>query len=89
MIVEVTTLVVPGMNDSDEEITNIAEFLATKCGPEIPWHLSAFHPDHQMMDKEHTSLKTLERCYEIGKNAGLKYVYLGNVRSEKVNTYCP
>ena len=77
------------MNDSDEEITKIAEFLVTKCGPDIPWHLSAFHPDHKMMDKERTSIQTLERCYNIGKKAGLKFVYLGNVRSNKVNTYCP
>lgn len=66
VIVEVTTLVVPGMNDSDEEIEGIARFLAERCGKDIPWHLSAFHPDYKMQDRDRTSTATLERCYKIG-----------------------
>lgn len=64
--VEVTTLVVPGMNDSDEEIEGIARFLSERCGKDIPWHLSAFHPDYKMQDRDRTSTSTLERCYKIG-----------------------
>lgn len=68
---EVTTLVVPGMNDSAEEIRAMAEFLVNKCGADIPWHLSAFHPDYKMQDRERTSLALLEKCYKIGREAGL------------------
>lgn len=85
--VEVTTLVVPGQNDSTEELRGIAEFLAS-TGKEIPWHLSRFHPDYKYLDAEPTPIKTLEKGYAIGKKAGLKYVYLGNV-SAGGDTVCP
>lgn len=87
--IEVTTLVVPGQNDSDKELTQIAEFLAS-VGSDIPWHLSRFHPDYQMQDGKPTPMETLKKAFQIGKKAGLNYVYLGNVTTEnKENTYCP
>ncbi len=87
--VEVTTLLIPGENDSEDELRNIAGFLA-EIDKEMPWHLSAFHPDYKMLDKDGTSFASLKRAYEIGKEAGLAYVYIGNVPDEKYNsTYCP
>jgi len=85
--VEVTTLVVPGQNDSEEELGKIAGFLAG-IDPSIPWHISRFYPQYQMDDLESTPMKTLNRAYEIGKQAGLRYVYLGNVSGKGSNTYC-
>ncbi|NPA10664.1 MAG: AmmeMemoRadiSam system radical SAM enzyme [Epsilonproteobacteria bacterium] len=84
---EITTLIVPGDNDSDEELTQIAEFIAS-VGVEIPWHISRFHPDYKVTNKPPTPPQTLLRAYEIGKKAGLKYVYLGNVAAPVI-TYCP
>lgn len=87
--VEVTTLVVPGLNDSDAELTGIAEFL---CGisPAIPWHVSRFYPAWHMLDRPITDVATLRRAREIGLKAGLKYVYEGNVPGEGgENTWCP
>jgi len=85
--VEVTTLVVPGQNDSEEEFRKIAEFLAG-IDRSIPWHISRFHPQYQMEDVESTPVRTMNRAYEIGKESGLQYVYLGNVLGEGNNTYC-
>jgi pyruvate formate lyase activating enzyme len=85
--VEVTTLLVTGRNDSEEEIRKVADFLAG-VDPSIPWHLSRFYPQYQMEDSEATPLETLTRAYEIGKEAGIRYVYLGNVQGEGNNTYC-
>jgi pyruvate formate lyase activating enzyme len=84
--VEVTTLLVPGQNDSEEELRMIARFLA-QLDPSIPWHISRFFPQYKMEDLESTPLEILNQAYEIGKNAGLRYVYLGNVSKES-NTYC-
>jgi len=87
--VEVTTLVVPKQNDSKKELTQIAQFIA-KINKSIPWHISRFHPDYKMLDAFPTPIETLEMAYDIGKKAGLKYVYLGNIITEtKENTYCP
>ncbi|MFC1703583.1 AmmeMemoRadiSam system radical SAM enzyme [Candidatus Omnitrophota bacterium] len=85
--VEVTTLIVPGDNDSEDELKDIAAFIAS-VGFEIPWHISKFHPDFQCGDKAPTPLKTLKRAEVIGKNAGLRYVYLGNVSGESEHTDC-
>ena len=86
---EITTLVVPGQNDSEKQITQIAKFIAT-VSPNIPWHISRFHPEYKMPNLSPTPLETLKMAYEIGKKAGLKYVYLGNVQTETgENTYCP
>ena len=89
--VEVITLVVPGMNDSDEELTEIADFLV-EVSPEIPWHVTAFHPTYKVTDPPRTPAETLFRAYEIGKRAGLQFVYAGNLPglvAECENTYCP
>lgn len=87
--VEVTTLIIPGINDSPEHLKKIADFIAQKLGTETPWHLSAFHPDYKMQDRQATPVMTLERAYEIGKKAGLDFVYIGNVGMKKNITYCP
>ncbi len=86
--VEVTTLIVPGENDSDEELASMAGFVSRELGRHVPWHLSAFHPDYKMWEKERTDLDSLIRAKEIGKEAGLHYVYLGNVPVHG-DTYCP
>ncbi len=86
--VEVTTLIIEGQNDSDEDLNEMAEFIAKDLGPYVPWHLSAFHPDYKMLDTKRTGLDTLDRAKEIGKKHGLKYVYLGNVAGDS-STYCP
>jgi len=75
---EITTLVIPGENDVEEELKQIADFIVS-VDPGIPWHLSRFHPDYKMMNKGVTSYESLVRVREIGLAAGLKYVYLGNV----------
>jgi pyruvate formate lyase activating enzyme len=84
--VEVTTLVVPGQNDSEGEFEKIATFLAG-IDKSIPWHISRFYPQYKMDHVEPTPMETLSRAYKIGKQAGLRYVYLGNV-GEGNNTYC-
>ena len=86
---EITTLVVPHQNDSEKELSQIAKFIA-KVSKNIPWHISRFHPEYKMINIYPTSLETLEKAWKIGKKAGLNYVYLGNVITEKgENTYCP
>jgi pyruvate formate lyase activating enzyme len=89
--VEVVTLVVPGMNDSDEELAGMADFLV-EVSPDIPWHVTAFHPDYHMDGPGRTPAQTLARAYEIGKQAGLRFVYAGNLAGmveDRENTYCP
>jgi pyruvate formate lyase activating enzyme len=76
--VEIVTLIIPGFNDSDDELTRLAEFLAG-VSPDIPWHVTAFHKDYKMTDPENTSVETLLRAAEIGRKAGLRYVYAGNL----------
>jgi pyruvate formate lyase activating enzyme len=86
--VEVTTLVIPGINDSDEELRQIADFLVA-VDPAIPWHVSQFYPAYQMFDRPVTPVLTLRRAGEIGRAAGLRYVYEGNVPGEEgENTHC-
>jgi len=75
---EIVTLVIPGFNDSDAELTAIAEFIAG-VSPDIPWHMTAFHPDYKMTDNESTPAATLLRAAAIGKRAGLRYLYPGNL----------
>ncbi|UCC94553.1 MAG: AmmeMemoRadiSam system radical SAM enzyme [Candidatus Omnitrophota bacterium] len=79
--VEITTLVVPGQNDSDTELANIAQFIAS-VGKEIPWHITRFHPNYQFTDQAPTPLETLKETLKIGKQYGLRYIYLGNVSLE-------
>jgi len=88
--VEIVTLIVPGFNDSNEELKEIAEFLVA-ISPDIPWHVTAFHQDYKMTDPENTSVATLKQAVEIGQEAGLRYVYAGNLPGyvgNSENTYC-
>lgn len=87
--VEVTTLLIPGLNDSRSELEALAAFLANELGPDIPWHISRFHPTYKLTDRKVTPLKALILAREIGIAAGLKYVYTGNVPGERsANTFC-
>ncbi|MEM4391152.1 MAG: AmmeMemoRadiSam system radical SAM enzyme, partial [Candidatus Diapherotrites archaeon] len=85
---EITTLVIPGKNDSEKELSDIAEFIAS-IDKNIPWHVTKFHPDYKMLDVNETPLETLELAYSFGKKAGLNFVYVGNVSSEHESTFCP
>jgi pyruvate formate lyase activating enzyme len=85
--VEVTTLVIPGVNDSDEELRAIATFLRA-IGADVPWHVSPFSPAYKMMDRPITPVATLRRAAEIGREAGLRHVYEGNVPGEGEDTRC-
>jgi pyruvate formate lyase activating enzyme len=86
--VEVTTLVVPGYNDSDEKLRDIAEFLSG-ISTDIPWHVSAFYPTYKLKDAPPTPAETIRRAEEIGRRAGLNFVYAGNIPGEGENTTCP
>ncbi|MCX6052906.1 MAG: AmmeMemoRadiSam system radical SAM enzyme [Campylobacterales bacterium] len=87
--IEITTLLIEGKNDSDEEIRGIAKFI-TSLDSAIPWHLSAFHPMYKMLDAPRTTISTLHRAYKIAKEEGLKYVYVGNIDdNDYESTYCP
>jgi pyruvate formate lyase activating enzyme len=85
--VEVTTLVIPGINDSQDELRGIAEFIRS-VGAEVPWHVSQFYPAYKMLDRPVTPLATLQQAGEIGREAGLRYVYEGNVPGEKGEDTC-
>jgi pyruvate formate lyase activating enzyme len=86
---EIVTLVIPGENDSDEQLKGMAEFIAG-IDKNIPWHVTQFHPEYKMMDKPITPNQTLIKARDIGKKAGLRYVYIGNTYVENAeNTYCP
>jgi pyruvate formate lyase activating enzyme len=87
---EVTTLLIPGENDSDVELHNAAEWFVENLGPDVPWHFTAFHPDFKMLDKPHTSAASLTRARKIALSKGIHYVYTGNVHdSEGGSTWCP
>lgn len=87
--VEITTLVIPGENDDPEEFKNLAEFIA-RVDAEMPWHISAFHPDYKLTDRPPTSRNSLEAAWRAGKKAGLKHIYLGNINApERAATFCP
>jgi pyruvate formate lyase activating enzyme len=86
---EITTLLIPGENDSDDELKKLAEFLVKEVGADVPWHISRFHPQYKYVDSAPTPVKSLERAEQIGKEAGLRYVYIGNVPGSKSeNTFC-
>jgi pyruvate formate lyase activating enzyme len=86
--VEITTLIIPGQNDSDEELTEIARFIAD-VDPDIPWHISRFHPDYNFTETSATPVDTLRKAHSIGRNEGLRYIYIGNVLGESEDTCCP
>jgi pyruvate formate lyase activating enzyme len=88
--IELTTLIIPGLNDSDSELQGIAGFIVANLGIDTPWHVSQFYPTHRLTDRPRTPIATLRRAREIGIDAGLRYVYEGNVPGEGgENTCCP
>lgn len=89
--VEIITLVVPGFNDSNDELRRIADFIAS-VSVDIPWHMTAFRPDYRMLDSHRTPSETLLRAYEIGRAAGLRFCYPGNLPGgvgDREHTACP
>jgi pyruvate formate lyase activating enzyme len=89
--VEIVTLTIPGFNDSNEELWDAARFIAG-VSKDIPWHVTAFHKDYKMTDPDNTDAKTLLRAAEIGHEAGLRFVYAGNLPGqvgEYEDTFCP
>jgi len=87
---EITTLLIPGHNDSDAELTALSRWIRRELGPEVPLHFTAFHPDHKMPDVPPTPAATLIRARRLAMDEGLHYVYTGNVRhAEGDTTYCP
>ncbi len=87
--VEVTTLLIPELNDDPQELQQLAAFMVESLGPETPWHISRFHPCYKLQDRPSTPVQTLINARQIGLEAGLKYVYTGNVPGEDgANTYC-
>ncbi len=86
--VEITTLLIPGLNDTEEELRDIARFIFS-LGQETPWHISRFHPMYKMLDRSPTSVRLLQKAREIGFEAGLRHVYTGNVPGDEgEDTFC-
>jgi pyruvate formate lyase activating enzyme len=88
---EIVTLVIPGFNDSEDELRDAARFLKS-LSPDIPWHVTAFHKDYRMLDPDNTDSRTLIRAAEIGQSEGLRYVYAGNLPGRVgpyEDTHCP
>jgi len=89
IFVEVTTLLIPGLNDDPTELEKLAGFLVKLLGPDTPWHISRFHPTYRLTDRSPTPVAALITARDIGLRAGLRYVYIGNVPGENgENTYC-
>src|SRR5437762_5810528 len=87
---EITTLLIPGKNDSSPEIEAMSKWIMRELGPDVPLHFTAFHPDYKMTDLPPTPASTLTRARKIARDAGLRYVYTGNVHdAEGGTTYCP
>lgn len=87
--IEVSTLIIPGLNDSDTEVTSLVTFLAT-ISPTIPWHVWRFHPDYQMLDRPWTHVHDIERIIQLGREAGLRYIYASNIPGDPhQHTLCP
>lgn len=86
--IEITTLIIPGLNDKEDELQNLAEFIVS-IGNNIPWHVTAFYPTYNLLEKPRTSIDQLIKARKIGINAGLRYIYTGNIPGyEGENTYC-
>ena len=87
--VEITTLIIPTLNDSKEELRELSRFIADELGRETPWHISRFHPTYRLTDLPVTPVKTLQQAREIGQEQGLRYVYTGNVPGDQgEKTFC-
>ena len=83
---EITTLLIPGENDSEKEIRSEATWIIDHLGPDVPLHFSAFHPEWKMLDKPKTPPETLERARNIAMECGLRYVYLGNIHNHEASS---
>lgn len=89
ILVEITTLLIPDLNDNPAEIAAMANFISTSVGADTPWHISRFHPCYQMTDRGSTAISTLKMAFDIGKEVGLRYVYTGNAPGlDSENTFC-
>ncbi len=89
IFIEVTTLLIPGLNDDPQELEDLAVFIAEDLGTDVPWHISRFHPTYKLTDRPATPIQTLVMARETGIRAGLKYVYTGNAPGEEgENTFC-
>ncbi len=89
VMVEITTLIIPGLNDDPGELEALAHFIVNDLGPETPWHISRFHPTYRLTDRSPTPVSTLKIASQIGQRAGLRYVYMGNVPGEDgESTFC-
>ncbi|MCF8024635.1 MAG: AmmeMemoRadiSam system radical SAM enzyme [Desulfobacteraceae bacterium] len=89
IFMEVTTLLIPGLNDDEKELKSLVSFLVSEIGDDTPWHVSRFHPTYRLTDRPSTPVETLQRARDIGLEQGLKYVYTGNVPGEATeSTYC-
>lgn len=88
--VELTTLLISGENDGEAELEDLTQWVFETLGPDVPLHFTAFHPDYKMMDKTGTPPETLLKAWKIGRKAGLRHVYTGNIHHERTgSTYCP
>ncbi len=86
---EITTLLIPGLNDSDDELHRAAQWVVDELGPDVPWHFTAFHPDYKLLDRPPTPPQTLQRARRIAMEHGVRYAYTGNVHDEAgQSTYC-
>jgi pyruvate formate lyase activating enzyme len=89
ILIELTTLLIPGLNDKEGDLVDMSRFIANDIGTQTPWHISRFHPTYKMMDLPPTPVSILQKAYNIGKTAGLQYVYTGNIPGlASENTYC-
>lgn len=87
---EITNLLIPGLSDSDEELTELSQWVSRELGPDVPLPFSAFHPAHKMLDTPPTPTESLHRARKIANDAGLHFVYLGNVHdADGDTTFCP
>lgn len=86
---EIINLVIPGLNDKENEIKAMVKWIKTNLGTDVPLHFSRFFPNYKLLDIEPTPLKTLEKFYDIALKEGLNYVYIGNVMERQDNTICP
>ncbi len=89
VFVEVTTLLIPGLNDDEKELKQLASFMVDSLGPDTPWHISRFHPTYKLTDRPPTPVETIHQARRIGLDAGLRYVYSGNLPGDEgENTIC-
>lgn len=87
--IEITTLIIPGENDDKEQLNGIARFIAEELGPDTPWHISRFFPRYKMTDRPPTPESSLDLALEAGDRAGLRHIYVGNIKGTRENTSCP